>query len=225
MKTEAAPYKAASKYFGKNAENYESIRVREERWGLEQEIVRRYIETLPPGAMIADVPFGTGRFVPFYVKQRLKVFGADISEDMLKIARENVGHEPGFQIQVAAAEALPLPAQSVDYLICHRFIKWLPDTQVLGKVMKEFARVTRKEMFIQARLDVRPGFFENARRFLRGKRTKKKQTGPNEGKVVSSKFTARDIQRAILAAGLRIVREEQHPEVSKGVVYYTIRRR
>ena len=221
----SASYRAATKYFGENAENYENIRNKEERWGIEQEIVRRYVETLPHGARIADIPFGTGRFVPFYIKQHLNVFGADISEDMLKIARKNIGDAPGFKIQVAAAEALPLPSQSVDYLICHRFIKWLPDTQVLGKVMKEFARVTRKEMFIQARLEVSPGLLEIMRQFLGGKLRKKKKTKSNEGKVVTSKFTGRDIRRAIRAAGLRIFREEQHPEVSKGVTYYTIRQR
>jgi ubiquinone/menaquinone biosynthesis C-methylase UbiE len=223
MKPEVAPYRSAAKYFGENAASYESIRTREERWDLEQEIVRRYVDTLPTGSKIADVPFGTGRFAPFYIERNLNVFGADISGDMLSIARKNIGEAPGFELHVAAAESLPIADQSVDYLICHRFIKWLPDTQILAKVMKEFARVTRKEIFVQVRVEVQTGFLARAWKFLR--RKPKKKTVPVDDKIRTSKFTARDIRRAISAAGLRIAQIEQHPEVSKGVAYYTLKRR
>lgn len=222
MKSEVAPYRSAAKYFGENAANYESMRTRDERWQLEQEIVRRYVTTIPTGAKIADVPFGTGRFAPFYIERNLSVFGADISEDMLSVARKNIGEAQGFELQVAAAEALPLEDRSVDYLICHRFIKWLPDTEVLGQVMKEFARVTRKEIFLQVRVEVQPGMLSNAWKFLRRKR--KKKAVPTDDKIRTSKFTARDVRRAIDAAGLRIARIEQHSEVSKGVAYYTLKR-
>jgi len=223
MKSKVAPYRSAAKYFGANAANYEDIRTREKRWDLEQEIVRRYVDTLPTGSKIADVPFGTGRFAPFYIERHLNVFGADISGDMLSIARKNIGEASGFELHVAAAEALPIADQSVDYLICHRFIKWLPDTQVLAKVMKEFARVTCKEIFVQVRLEAQPGFTARTRKLLR--KTLKKKMAPVDPKIRTSKFTSRDIQRTISAAGLRIAQVDHHPEVSKGIAYYTLKPR
>jgi ubiquinone/menaquinone biosynthesis C-methylase UbiE len=223
MKPEVAPYRSAAKYFGANATNYEEIRTREERWQLEQEIVKSYVKTIPVGSKIADVPFGTGRFAPFYIERHLNVFGADISDDMLGVARKNIGEAPGFELRVAAAEALPLADRSVDYLICHRFIKWLPDTQALIKVMTEFARVTRKEIFVQVRLEPKPGALARIRKFFR--KNRKKKAASIDDRIRTSKFTARDIRRAIRAAGLSIAHTEPHPEVSKGVVYYTLKQR
>lgn len=145
-------YKSATRYFGDVATGYDDRQQQTKRWQREQDIVETYISTIAPGAMVADVPFGTGRFIPFYQRRNLSAFGGDVSPDMLAIAREKVPTDAHFQLALSTAEALPLPDHSIDYLLSHRFIKWLPNRRVLQKVMREFARVTQREMLIQVKI-------------------------------------------------------------------------
>ena len=215
-------YKAATKYFGDAAAEYEAVRRGVERWEREQQIVAEYIRGLPVGSEIADVPFGTGRFAPFYIEHKLQVFGADISADMITVAKGKIGDAPGFRIEVAPAEALPLADRSVDYLISHRFIKWLPDRAALKAVMAEFSRVTRREMFLQVKLTNPPMKKLNLTgRLVHALRRRRK---PEAGKARTHEFSAREIERIIRANGFRIESVAHHPEISVGVVYYTIRR-
>lgn len=216
MKSDTAQYKAASKYFGDVAAAYDDRRTNRARWEREQQIVAEYVQGLPIGSQIADVPFGTGRFAPFYIERGLQVFGADISEDMIAIAKQKLGDAKGFRIEIAAAESLPLPDRSVDFLISHRFVKWLPDFAGLKRVMAEFARVTRREMFLQVKLKRSQGFFATIRRALRKL--------INNGKASSRQFTELEMDEVIRENGFRIKNIAHHNEISGGVAYYTVER-
>lgn len=54
--------------------------------GLRKKVVKLF--TLAPNSKILDVPCGTGEFAIRLAKKGYKVYGADISPDMLKIARK-----------------------------------------------------------------------------------------------------------------------------------------
>lgn len=204
------------RYFGDVAANYEKARAGEEKWARENEIVRAYINSLPIGSRIADIPYGTGRFAAFYAERGFSVFGADTSPDMLAVAKKNIGGAPNFQIEVASAEALPLPDRSVDYLISHRFVKWLPDVDALGKVLQEFARVTKHEMLIQVKLAKPSRLRKRLSRLLR----KSRRPIPNSARA--NRFSEHQLAKAIGNAGLRIQRIDHHPEIDGGVAYYRI---
>lgn len=221
MTTETVNYRAAKKYFGDVAASYEDRRTKEGRWQIEQDIVAKYVRDLPTGAEIADVPFGTGRFAPFYIERKLKVFGADISPDMIAVAKEKIAESDGFRIEVSAAEALPLPDRSVDYLICHRYIKWLPDLPALERVMSEFARVTRREMFIQLKLRVKrkKGILSELINIIRRPRPK-----VDDGKARTHQFSASEFEKVVRSNGFQIKNIAPHSEISRGVAYYTITR-
>jgi len=57
------------------------------KWRREQEVVASFLKELPRGAIILDVPVGTGRFIPCYRETALRWYGLDISRDMLREAK------------------------------------------------------------------------------------------------------------------------------------------
>lgn len=164
-------YPAQKRYLGRRARDYEKVRTRKTRWHGEQEVVRKFVADIPEGAPILDVPFGTGRFVPFYLERKLQVHGADISEDMLRQAKQCLGEDfERCQVRRANAEDLPYPDDAFDYAISNRFIKWLPSLSLVEQVMTELARVTRHRILLQARVaDVgsRESLSKRVRRWLR----------------------------------------------------------
>jgi len=53
---------------------------------------------------------------------------------------------------VADARALPFGDDAFDYAIIIKFIKWLPNLELLIDVLREIKRVTRKEAFVQIKV-------------------------------------------------------------------------
>lgn len=205
--------KARDKYFGEVAANYDACRTKKAHWAKEQDVVRAWLHTLPKGASIGDVPFGTGRFARFYAERGLDVRGADISPDMLNAAREKLGDI--YPLDVAPADALPWPDKSVDYLISHRFVKWLPNEKELVKVLKEFARVTRKEMLIQVKLA------KNKKRSLRD-RVMRKWRLWRSGRIKTLQITDGGFTEAVRKSGLAMKSVSRHPEIGKRITYYVL---
>ena len=143
-------YAAERKYVGNIAANYVKGRADKPNWQWEQGQVEAWVRSLPKGASIVDVPFGTGRYVPFYRSMGLKVSGVDISADMIKAAEQELGSAfQGIDARVGRAEALPYEDASFDYLLSGRFIQWLPDMKTVEQALGEFSRVTRREMLLQ----------------------------------------------------------------------------
>jgi ubiquinone/menaquinone biosynthesis C-methylase UbiE len=69
---------------------------------------------------------------------------------MLEVARTKIpAGVTNADLQVADARALPFANDAFDYAIVVKFIKWLPTLNILIDVLREIARVTRKEMLVQ----------------------------------------------------------------------------
>ena len=153
----AQKYAAARHYFGGTAAAYDERRAHKPKWSEETRLVETYLSRLARGASVLDVPFGTGRFALLYVAAGLAVAGVDISADMIAQARQRHGGAiAGFDLRTAPAEQLPFADRSFDYLICNRFIKWLPSEAMVAAVAREFRRVCCKEMLIQVKLTGSP---------------------------------------------------------------------
>ena len=136
-------------YFGETAENYEQDRVAEPIWQKEQDFVRGYVTNLPKGSSLIDVPLGTGRFIHLYRQYGLAAHGADVSSDMIRSVRSRgVPSSPAPPMTVADAVALPYPDLSFDYLICWRLFHLTPK-KLMNRIVKELARVTRRELVFQ----------------------------------------------------------------------------
>jgi len=143
-------YPGKHAYHGKVAQRYEEDRTLEPLWTVEQAYVREWSSRLPVGAVVLDLPVGTGRFLPFYAERGLRVHGIDISSEMIAEARRRHPElAERFALSVGDAERLVLPDQSVDCVVCWRLVHLLPG-EVLLRVLREFRRVSRGEIVLEA---------------------------------------------------------------------------
>jgi SAM-dependent methyltransferase len=151
-------YPASSKYLGGVAEGYLQRRENEPTWVWEQTQVERFAASRRGDRTVLDVPFGTGRYVPLYLDAGWRVHGCDISPDMIAAAARTLGAEmlSKCDVQVAPAEQIPLADRSMDVIVSSRFIQWLPTLSDVDRVIAEFARVGRAELFVQLRIPAEP---------------------------------------------------------------------
>lgn len=131
-------------YTGKEAERYDYKRERKDirRYAeVKKQIknTREFLKDLPEGNIL-DVACGTGRYFKLYGKR--KIYGIDISKDMLKLAKKV---DKTAIVQVADAEHIPYKNNSFDIVITSQFIQHIPNYL---KVLKEMKRVCKKEGYI-----------------------------------------------------------------------------
>lgn len=145
----------ARKYEGAVAEGYDAKREESPKWKAEQEIVEKYLDDLPSGDWVLDIPVGTGRFLPFYHSKGLLVKGADISGDMLNMAARKIVDEKQVTLGLADVRALPFLDNSVDAAVMIRLTRWLsPEDCVVA--LKQLQRVARKKVIFTARVANHP---------------------------------------------------------------------
>lgn len=223
-------YHGKTKYSGRVATGYEQTRALRPRWRREQEVIRAFVAEMPAGSSVLDVPFGTGRFVPIYLGRELSILGVDISADMVEQSKQILGEQFGLcDVRIGDAEALPLEAESVDYLVCNRFIKWLPDLDVIEKVIGEFARVARKQMIIQAKvsleaepLDIRVR--ERVRRLWRSMKKRVHRAAHPGGIRGPRRYRDADLRALFERRSLEVVLAFDEPVVGVGVRYYILKK-
>lgn len=209
----AARYAAKTAYRGEIAAHYDEDRKGETLWAEEQEFVRAWIRRLPAGAIVLDLPVGTGRFIPLLAECGLVTQGFDISEDMVAEARRR--HGDRFQLLTLAvgdAERLALPDQSVDAVICWRFFHLIP-RPVMDRVLREFRRVCRGPILVQV-LQVRlpapdGGIWKVLKNLLRPwyRRLRPAPVNLPWGHITSYPHREKDLRDAFRAAGLSVCDE------------------
>jgi hypothetical protein len=143
-------YAGKSAYRGPVAARYDDDRRVEAVWLQEQEFVRAWVQTLPPGRALLDIPTGTGRFLEFFLDQKLDVYAQDISADMLaEIRRQHPAIDATkLCISPGDAEHLDLADEAVDYVLSWRFLHLVP-MPVVNDVIREFRRVCRGQIVVQ----------------------------------------------------------------------------
>jgi len=109
---------------------------------LEQRLLMRALAGLPPGALVLDLPAGTGRMARHLEAVGYRVTGADISLPML---RESRRLSPAGALVRGDAEALPFASKSFDAVVCLRLMSHLPPP-ARAAVLRETARVARERV-------------------------------------------------------------------------------
>jgi ubiquinone/menaquinone biosynthesis C-methylase UbiE len=104
----------------------------------EQPIVREILAGLPVGIAL-DAACGTGRHTAYLASLGHEVIGVDTSPEMLARAREKV---PEGEFHEADVYDVPLPADSVDLVVCAIALSHVPD---LARALAEFVRVLRPD--------------------------------------------------------------------------------
>ena len=101
---------------------------------------------------ILDLPCGTGRFTGALAREGFEVVGSDISLEMLhKAAAIPAGLQPAIRGYVQAnAEALPLRNDSLDCVVCIRFMMHV-DAATRVRMLREFHRVSRRWVIVDYR--------------------------------------------------------------------------
>jgi ubiquinone/menaquinone biosynthesis C-methylase UbiE len=146
-------YPARSRYQGDIAREYLEHRKGGEKWAREQALMSGLIAKLPPRSTVLDVPIGTARYLEFYERAGARVFGLDVSLDMLREARRIAGAGGAMQALLQGdASNLPLRDGGVDFVVSTRLLNWFPEP-VFRAAIRDFARVARRGALVGVRLD------------------------------------------------------------------------
>lgn len=137
-------------YYKGRAENYNKKRLKQEWWHVEQAQMKALLETLPRNLKVVDIPFGTGRFVPYYVELGYEIAGLDASGDMIAAAQEALG--PLYDkcaCTIGDAADLPYQDGAFDLVVSTRFLRDIVPFGAAKQMLSEMARVTSKYAIIQ----------------------------------------------------------------------------
>lgn len=94
------------------------------------------------GGRVLEVGVGTGISLPYY-SDRCRIYGVDLSEEMLEKARQRVAARQLDNVEdlaVMDAECLEFPDASFDVVVAHYVVNTVPHPEV---ALEEFARVLR----------------------------------------------------------------------------------
>jgi len=135
-------YRARVNYTDQKARKYQTRR--ESKHLAELRLVERAFRLIPPGRVL-DAPCGGGRLAMLLASKGYQMTGADLSESMLAIARENI-RNAGLRIAAERqdVENLSYPDRSFDTAICFRLFHHLPTPEIRAGVVGELCRVANR---------------------------------------------------------------------------------
>ena len=99
---------------------------------------------------VLDVPCGTGRFTGPLAARGLSVTGADISTEMMAVARGNDSAPAAVGYVQADAERMPFADNSFDCVLSIRFLFHV-DVVTRARILAEMARVSRRWLVLDYR--------------------------------------------------------------------------
>lgn len=164
----------------------------------EKRIIGELLEYLPQGNQILDLACGTGRIAEFLLSKDYRVCGADISGQMLRVAKERLSNFGELiKFHQVDGERLPFEEKQFDSATCFRLFGHIPP-EIRVKILRELKRVT-KGPFIVAYYLSEP--IANAKRKIR-----KFITG-NEAPWFP--VSGKNLKEEINSANLRIIEEKR----------------
>jgi ubiquinone/menaquinone biosynthesis C-methylase UbiE len=137
-------------YYKGRAKNYEKRRLKQPWWHTEQQEMQSLLSNLPRDLTVLDVPFGTGRFVPYYVDFGYNISGLDASNEMIAAAQESLGAL--FQkcdCRTGDAANLPYPDGAFELVVSTRFLRDIVVFGMAKKMLAEMIRVSSRYAIIQ----------------------------------------------------------------------------
>jgi 2-polyprenyl-3-methyl-5-hydroxy-6-metoxy-1,4-benzoquinol methylase len=140
------------KYHGRKAETYEEIRVKQERWDIENAEVKRMLKTIRPKSVL-DVPCGTGRFIRTYDTLGVKdVTAIDVSDSMLALAKKKMSRvKSTMYVDFVCRDVREMTDLRVDVSVCVRFLDLIDDV-AMRSVLKTLFRCTDRAILCTIRL-------------------------------------------------------------------------
>lgn len=102
------------------------------------DMVSRHI---PPGSVIGDLGCGPGQFAEPLLQHGDRYIGVDISPEMYSHTAERLGGNPRASFLEGSVEALSLPSESLDGIICIGVLEFLPSNP---PALREMYRTLKK---------------------------------------------------------------------------------
>jgi ubiquinone/menaquinone biosynthesis C-methylase UbiE len=189
-----------------DARRFRSLSGRLFQWA-EWRALRAMLRRVPPGALVLDSPCGTGRILHRLTRQGFRVIGADISAEMMAVARARVranGHARFARMDLAR---IPLEDRSVEAVLSIRFLPHVSPPE-RTTMLREFGRVARRAVILT---------FSVSTPWHRLRRRIKRALG--HAKPVRHPVTNAELRAELSAAGLReLVRASTVPGLSEQII-------
>lgn len=136
-------YKGRVKYDERKARQYQMVKAAKHL--AEMRMVDRVFALIPPNHRVLDVPCGGGRVTIHLAKSGFNVTAADLSESMIRIARENVlAAKLDCVVGRQDIEKLALADKSFDTVISFRLFHHFPTPEIRQCAVMELCRAARK---------------------------------------------------------------------------------
>jgi ubiquinone/menaquinone biosynthesis C-methylase UbiE len=184
-----------NQYYGDVAEGYTERRTKQDWWHTEQAVMQGLLQDVPAGCRVLDVPFGTGRFVPYYLEKGMEVHGIDISNEMIAAAEKELGPQfSNVAAKVGDATNLQYPDGAFDLVVSFRFLDTILSFGDAKKALAEFSRVTKSKAILE--LSVRKESFARPRL-------------PREDEVMGGLLYPKELEELLATVRLRVVKKSE----------------
>ncbi|PCJ63677.1 MAG: hypothetical protein COA73_05240 [Candidatus Hydrogenedentota bacterium] len=138
------------------AERYNRKHARTKKDVLEEGCLLKGLADVPHGALVLDMPCGTGKLVHFLRKQGYRVNGCDSSDNVLAVARkryvtdsgEELDGNPDVNIEQQDGFNMTYPNDHFDAVVCNRLLHHFHNPDTRRKLLTELARVSRGPIVI-----------------------------------------------------------------------------
>lgn len=129
---------------------YDATRTSSEFWKNEDRALQEFMDSVVDIKTVLDAPFGTGRFLKYYVDRDMEVTALDSSSDMLRFAAEKLPHEYKSVTEIVSLlSEVPLQDNAVDLVVSFRFLQWVVSYENALIALQELQRITNKYAIIE----------------------------------------------------------------------------
>ncbi|HTS18352.1 MAG TPA: class I SAM-dependent methyltransferase [Verrucomicrobiae bacterium] len=133
-------YAGRVKYDDKQSSGYQNRKPHKHR--AEMRLIDRAFRRIPKGHRVLDVPCGGGRVMLHLARRGYAACGADLSESMIAIARENASQAKlACTVERQDLEKLTYAPAEFDTIVCFRLFHHFPNAAIRQRVVNELCRV------------------------------------------------------------------------------------
>jgi 2-polyprenyl-3-methyl-5-hydroxy-6-metoxy-1,4-benzoquinol methylase len=138
--SEPVAYRGRVKYTKETSKKYQQRKPSKHR--AEMRVLDRAFKLIPKTHKVLDVPCGGGRVTIHLSKKGYEVSAADLSEDMIEIARQALAdNKLDCSVERQDVEKFTLRDRSFDTIVSFRLFHHFPNPEIRQRVAKELCRV------------------------------------------------------------------------------------
>ncbi len=140
MTQQSATYAGRTKYTEERSHKYQKRPVGKHK--AEMRLIDRAFALIPKTLRVLDMPCGGGRVAVHLAKRGYAIEAADLSEAMVRVARENIAHaDVSVLARQLDVERLSLADRGFDVIVCFRLFHHFPNPDIRRRVIGELCRV------------------------------------------------------------------------------------